>query len=90
MNSKILVLYCLLMLGTEFILQCAKVTMPVLTLARFILEHSLMDYDTIRMSESKLAAAALYMAVRMKNFSTWSPTFEYYSGKRVLISSKWP
>ncbi|KAG5891029.1 hypothetical protein JTB14_035221 [Gonioctena quinquepunctata] len=60
--------------------RCAKITMPVLTLARFILEFSLMNYSTITLRDSKLASAALYLALRMKNISDWTPTLEFYTG----------
>lgn len=56
--------------------------MPILTLARFILEYSLMNYDTITIRDSKLASAALYIALRMKTVSNWTPTLEFYTGKR--------
>lgn len=54
--------------------------MPVLTLARYILEYSLMDYKTVTMNDSKLAAGALYLALKMKNISGWTPTLEFYTG----------
>lgn len=54
--------------------------MPTLTLARYILEFSLMDYDTIRISDSKLAAAALYLAIKMKKVSGWTNILEFYTG----------
>lgn len=54
--------------------------MPILTLARFILEYSLMDYATISISDSKMAAAALYLALQMKGVSGWTPTLEFYTG----------
>lgn len=60
--------------------QCAFISLPILTLARFILEHSLMDYATITLSDSKMASAALFMALRMVGKPGWSPTLEYYSG----------
>ncbi|XP_013779843.1 G2/mitotic-specific cyclin-B3-like [Limulus polyphemus] len=60
--------------------RCAKVTMEVLTLARYILETSLMDYDLIDTRDSMVAAAALYLAIQMKNLGEWSPTLEYHSG----------
>lgn len=66
-----------------FILQCAKVSMQILTLARFILEYSLMDYETIKIVDSKLAAAALYLALRMKNISSWTPTLQFYTGYKL-------
>jgi hypothetical protein len=74
------------------IFQCAKVTMSILTLARFILEYSLMDYDIIRLSDSKVAAAALYMALRMNKLDGWNKTLEYYAGELFKIQDvhqKW-
>lgn len=58
--------------------------MPELTLARFILEFSLMSYDLITLSDSKVAAAALYMALRMNNKTGWNKTLEYFSGKCLI------
>lgn len=55
--------------------------MPELTLARFILEFSLMSYDLIQMSDSKVAAACLFMALRMSRKTGWNKTLEYYSGE---------
>ena len=61
-----------------------RVTMPVLTLARYILELSLMEYglntDT---SESKLAASCLVMALKMKGISGFKSTLEYFSGHKL-------
>lgn len=55
--------------------------MSILTLARYILEFSLMDYETITLSDSKMASAALYMALRMNNKPSWDKSLEYYTGK---------
>lgn len=63
--------------------RCAKVSMATLTLARYILEYSLMDYSTIMFSDSKIAAAALLLALQMKDLGGWTPTLEYYSGYKV-------
>ncbi|KAK2580934.1 hypothetical protein KPH14_006001 [Odynerus spinipes] len=63
--------------------RCAKVSMPTLTLARYILEYSLMDYSTIRYSDSKMAASALLLALQMKDLGGWTQTLEYYSGYKV-------
>lgn len=60
--------------------QCAKVTMPELTLARFILEFSLMSYELVTLSDSKIAAASLFMALRMNNKTGWNKTLQYFSG----------
>ncbi|XP_036322877.1 G2/mitotic-specific cyclin-B3 [Rhagoletis pomonella] len=61
--------------------RCAKVSMPTLTLARYILELSLMDYATIQFSDSKLACAALFIALRLHgDKKPWTRTLEFYSG----------
>ena len=57
--------------------------MPTLTLARYILEYSLMDYMKISLSDSKMAAAALFLALQMKNFGGWTETLEYYTGYKL-------
>ena len=57
--------------------------MPTLTLARYILEYSLMDYSTIMLSDSKMAAAALLLALQMKDLSGWTPTLQYYTGYTI-------
>lgn len=63
--------------------RCARITMPVLTLARYILEFSLMDYDTISIRDSAIASAALYLALRMKKVSSWTSTLEFYTGYKL-------
>lgn len=73
-----------------FRFQCAKVTMPELTLARFILEFSLMSYDLITLSDSKIAAAALFMALRMNKKTGWNKTLEYFSGNSIDFSALVP
>ncbi|KAK9872228.1 hypothetical protein WA026_017031 [Henosepilachna vigintioctopunctata] len=63
--------------------RCAKVSMPVLTLARYILEMSLMNYDAVTIRESILASACLYLALKMKKVSGWTPTLEFYTGYKL-------
>ncbi|EDV53784.1 G2/mitotic-specific cyclin-B3 [Drosophila erecta] len=69
--------------------RCAKVPMPTLTLARYILELSLMDYATISFSDSQMASAALFMALRMHggpgqlDKQTWGSTLTYYTGYQL-------
>ncbi|ETN68105.1 hypothetical protein AND_000053 [Anopheles darlingi] len=60
-----------------------RVPMPILTLARYILETSLMEYNTVLMLDSKLACAALFIALRMNNKPGWNPTLEFYSGYKM-------
>ncbi|XP_050670415.1 G2/mitotic-specific cyclin-B3 isoform X2 [Leptidea sinapis] len=60
--------------------RCARVSMPTLTLARFVLEQCLLEYGLVSLPDSKVAAAALYLALRMKSISHWTPTLQYYTG----------
>lgn len=58
-----------------------KVTMPVLTLARYILELSLMEYAVnVDVSESEVAAGCLVLAFKMKGIKGYAATLSYYSG----------
>ncbi|XP_075214707.1 cyclin B3 [Lycorma delicatula] len=63
--------------------RCSKTPMSLLTLARFILEYCIMDYSTIMLSDSKVAASALHIARIMKKVGSWTPTLEYYSGYKL-------
>merc|ERR1719397_43626 len=61
-----------------------RVTMPVLTLARYILEMSLMEYKlNVDTSESKLAASCLILAMKMKGITGFTATMEYFSGYKL-------
>ena len=61
-----------------------RVTMPVLTLARYILESSLMEYKlNVDTSESKLAASCLVLALKMKDIKGFKVTLEYFSGYQM-------
>lgn len=60
---------------------CTKSDKTILTLARYILESSLLEYDMIDIIESKLAAASLLLAFRMLNsHNRWDNTAIYYTG----------
>ncbi|XP_022820837.1 G2/mitotic-specific cyclin-B3 isoform X1 [Spodoptera litura] len=63
--------------------RCARVSMPTLTLARFVLEQCLLEYNLLEYSDSKMAAAALYLALKMKSIGNWTPTLQYYTGYTV-------
>ncbi|XP_071509609.1 G2/mitotic-specific cyclin-B3-like [Diadema antillarum] len=60
--------------------KCAHTTLETLTLARFILETSLMDSTFITVADSLLAASALRLAFRMKGSGEWDSTLIHYSG----------
>lgn len=57
----------------------SRIPMDLLTLARYILETALMDYDLIEILDSKIAAGALLLALKMRG-QGWNITLEYYSG----------
>ncbi|XP_035903835.1 G2/mitotic-specific cyclin-B3 [Anopheles stephensi] len=60
-----------------------RIPMMTLTLARYILETSLMDYHTVHVRDSKLACAALFIARRMLDQPGWNETLEHYSSYKV-------
>uniref|UniRef100_A0A1A9VV72 Uncharacterized protein n=1 Tax=Glossina austeni TaxID=7395 RepID=A0A1A9VV72_GLOAU len=63
---------------------CGRVATTTLVLARYILEMSLMYYDTVSLSDSKMAAAALFIALRMFGVDQgWNVTLEYSSGYKL-------
>ncbi|KAL9884383.1 G2/mitotic-specific cyclin-B3-like isoform 1-T2 [Glossina fuscipes fuscipes] len=63
---------------------CGRVAATTLTLARYILEISLTYYDTVTFSDSKMAAAALFIALRMFGVDQgWNITLKYYSGYKL-------
>jgi len=58
--------------------RCAKLSMETLTLARYILETSLMEYDFVDELDSKMAASTLLLALKMKDMH-WGRDLEFYS-----------
>lgn len=55
--------------------------METLTLARYILETSLLEYDFVPVRPSMIAAACLFLALPMKDLrSEWTPTLVHYTG----------
>jgi cyclin B len=59
--------------------RAAEVDMEIHTLARYICELTLQEYDFIGHKASLLAASALYLALKMKGVGSWSSTLEYYT-----------
>ncbi|XP_038050582.1 G2/mitotic-specific cyclin-B3-like [Patiria miniata] len=60
--------------------KCAHASMETLTLARFILEQSLMDAQFLETRDSMIAAAALLLAFKMTKTGEWDATLQHYSG----------
>ncbi|XP_046683646.1 G2/mitotic-specific cyclin-B3-like [Homalodisca vitripennis] len=63
--------------------RCSNTPLPLLTLARFVLEFTLMDYSVVFLSDSKLAAAALYIAFKMKKEQEWDDKLVNCTGYRI-------
>jgi len=77
--------------------QCARVSPVTLTLSRYILESSLVDYLFVGYRESLMAAACLLLAMYMNNDGVWVCLF-YYSNninvvtwlaKSIFVSPVW-
>ncbi|XP_075690353.1 G2/mitotic-specific cyclin-B3-like isoform X2 [Rhinoderma darwinii] len=51
--------------------KCAHANMEILTLARYICELTLQDFDFVQESASKMAASCLLLALKMKDFCGW-------------------
>jgi hypothetical protein len=57
-----------------------KLDMQTLTLARYILETSLMFYQFVGVKDDLMAAASLLLALRMKNLDNWNAKLVKYTG----------
>ena len=65
----------------NFHYQAAFASIETLTLARFLLESSLLDSHFITHKASHMAASCLYLALLMNNKCTeWTPTLVHYTG----------
>ncbi|KAL8570837.1 G2/mitotic-specific cyclin-B [Nucella lapillus] len=49
------------------------------TLAKYLMELSITEYDMVHLLPSLIAAAALYLSIKLLDDSPWTPTLEYYS-----------
>lgn len=66
--------------------RCCRLSMETLTLSRYILEMSLMEYSLISVPGSRLAVAALSLALLMKlpeQLNQLRSTIRHYSGYRL-------
>lgn len=63
--------------------RAASATMETHTMARYIAEHSLQEYQFVNVRPSQMAAASMYLALRMKRLGGWTPTLQHYSGYTV-------
>lgn len=63
-----------------------KCQMVLLTLARYILECSLLDYNFVTTKDSLKAAAALYLAFKMSSKSINANEFHKYTGIKIIFT----
>lgn len=63
--------------------KASKLGMETLTLARYILECSMMFYECLQIKDSLIAAGCLMLALMMKKEGKWTPILEKYSGYSV-------
>ncbi|XP_054551707.1 G2/mitotic-specific cyclin-B3 isoform X2 [Talpa occidentalis] len=63
--------------------RCVHASMQTLTLARFICEMTLQEYDYVQERASRLAAGCLLLALHMRKLGKWVPILEYYSGYKT-------
>ena len=68
--SNILLFSCTLTL-VIVCTQACEATMETHTLARYFSEHSLQEYDFVMEKPSYVAAASMYLALRMKKLGGW-------------------
>lgn len=65
--------------------QCMKCQMFLLTLARYILECSLLDYGFVPIKESLKAASSLYLAFKMCFLPVDENEFIKVTGTVILL-----
>jgi cyclin B len=59
--------------------KASKADLRTHTLAKYLIELTLVDYGCIKFLPSTVAAAALNVAMKMTNCGTWNGTLEHYS-----------
>ncbi|KAL2919153.1 G2/mitotic-specific cyclin [Polyrhizophydium stewartii] len=67
----------------SFLRRCSKADnydIQTRTLAKYLMEVSLIDHRFLRMPSSMIAAAGLYLARRMLDRGPWSANLKHYSG----------
>lgn len=63
--------------------RAADASLETHTLARYIAESTLQEYQFVGVKPSMLAACAMYLALRMNKLGGWTPTLYHYSGFTV-------
>ena len=48
-------------------------------MAKYFMELTLVDYESVKFLPSEIAAAALYIAIKVEDNLEWTPTLEFYS-----------
>ncbi|KAL5475410.1 hypothetical protein EMCRGX_G025223 [Ephydatia muelleri] len=63
--------------------RAADASLETHTLARYIAESTLQEYQFVGVKPSLIAASAMYLALRMNKLGGWTPTLYHYSGYTV-------
>ena len=64
--------------------KCASAPTPVLTLARYLLESSLLDYAYVSERDSRMAAACMLLALHLTKTGEWVSGVHYH-GNAIFI-----
>ena len=48
-------------------------------MAKYFMELTLVDYESVKFLPSEIAAAALFIAIKAEDNLEWTPTLEFYS-----------
>lgn len=76
----IVMLHVLIIANFYSCFQAAFVSIETLTLARYLLESSLLEGQFITKRASMMASSCLYLAMMMKNCGEWTATLVHYTG----------
>jgi len=68
--AKVRITY-LFILSSFILLQAANINLETHTLARYICESTLQEYQFIGVRPSQIAAGAMYLTIRMKKLGNW-------------------
>ncbi|XP_065887687.1 G2/mitotic-specific cyclin-B3-like [Dysidea avara] len=60
--------------------KAANINLETHTLARYICESTLQEYQFIGVRPSQIAAGAMYLTIRMRKLGNWTSTLRHYSG----------
>ncbi|XP_053319733.1 G2/mitotic-specific cyclin-B2-like [Spea bombifrons] len=60
--------------------KCCQADAEQHSLAKYLMELTLLDYDMVHIHPSVIAAAALCLTQKILNYGTWNETLQFYTG----------